>query len=356
MKAEITMAKKPSTGKMKFVKYFGPLLDALRDLGDSARPIEVQEWIAESLKLSDEEIEYRYKKSGQRKFPNQVAFARQYLVWEGLLNDSERGIWTLTPKGKNTTLDYDKAHEIAKNWIDYFQEIRKEGQKNSKQAKKSPENDKNPNPVSITNPLVTPIGNTLKNENHQDESQSSENFFEDENNVPEEIDELTVPTLLEILQKVTPDGFEHLCGRLLREYGFEQIKITQRTRDGGIDGYGILKTNPFVNVSVAFQCKRWNSDTRVGSKDVQAFIGANVENKQKRCEKVLLITTSSFTKDALQIAERSSNVELIDGEQLVKMFEKVHLGVTSRTIYEPNFEFFKQYLEPVNIKYSPEQY
>lgn len=60
-----------------------------------------------------------------------------------------------------------------------------------------------------------------------------------------------------MLQNLSPTGFEHLCGRLLREYDFENIEITQRSHDGGIDGYATLKLNPFVNLSVFFQCKRY---------------------------------------------------------------------------------------------------
>jgi hypothetical protein len=39
-------------------------------------------------------------KSGGSRFENQVAFARQYLVWAGLLDGSKRGAWTLTEQGR----------------------------------------------------------------------------------------------------------------------------------------------------------------------------------------------------------------------------------------------------------------
>ena len=66
---------------------------------------------------------------------------------------------------------------------------------------------------------------------------------------PEEKKDLS---LLEILKQTTPTGFEHLCGRLLREYDFEDIVITQSSRDGGVDGTATLKLNPFLNMSVFF--------------------------------------------------------------------------------------------------------
>lgn len=59
------------------------------------------------------------------------------------------------------------------------------------------------------------------------------------------------------MQKVTPSGFEQICSRLLREAGFENVVVTGRSRDGGIDGYGTLEINPFVSFKVLFQCKRY---------------------------------------------------------------------------------------------------
>ncbi|MDO9054595.1 MAG: winged helix-turn-helix domain-containing protein [Gallionella sp.] len=70
----------------EFVKWFGPLLDALRDLGDSGKPREVSTRIATNLNLSDEILDQTLK-SGSNRFHNQVAWARQYLVWEGLLGN-----------------------------------------------------------------------------------------------------------------------------------------------------------------------------------------------------------------------------------------------------------------------------
>jgi len=68
----------------QFVRYFGPLLDALRELGGSGTPDEVVQRIAEDLKLSDE-VQNELLPSGEPRYRNQVAWARFYLVREGLL-------------------------------------------------------------------------------------------------------------------------------------------------------------------------------------------------------------------------------------------------------------------------------
>lgn len=102
--------------KAEFVKWFGPLLDALRDLGDSGRPREVSDRIAKNLNLPDKILDETLK-SGGRKFHNQVAWARQYLVWEGFLDSSKHGTWTLTEKGRNAHLTEADARQIFKKWV-----------------------------------------------------------------------------------------------------------------------------------------------------------------------------------------------------------------------------------------------
>lgn len=82
----------------QFVRYFGPVLDALRELGGSGAPSEVIERIVENLKIPDS-VQNELLDSGNPRFPNQVAWARYYLTREGLIDSSERGIWSLTEKG-----------------------------------------------------------------------------------------------------------------------------------------------------------------------------------------------------------------------------------------------------------------
>ena len=95
---------KKRTGKTEFVKWFGPVLEALRELGGSAKPREIVEWIGEKYKVPDEILNERYAKSGVLKFQNQLAWARQYLVWEELLASSKHGVWTLSKKGWETKM------------------------------------------------------------------------------------------------------------------------------------------------------------------------------------------------------------------------------------------------------------
>src|SRR3990172_6143231 len=103
---------KKKTGKTEFVKWFGPVLEALRALGGSAKPKEITDWIGGKHEVAEKILNERYEKSGVLKFQNQLAWARQYLVWEELLASSKHGVWTLSKKGWDTKLNETEAYGI----------------------------------------------------------------------------------------------------------------------------------------------------------------------------------------------------------------------------------------------------
>ena len=281
--------------KAEFVLWMGPLLDALRELGDSAAPQEASDLIAKNCNLSDDKRE-ELMISGVPRFHNQVCWARQYLVWEGLVGSAKRGIWTLTAEGKESFLSIEDSSAIFKKWVEIHALRRKESK----------------------------IDRILSEDNDGSEESSS---VEPDN-------------LLGVLQSMTPNGFERFCKYLLRIYGFEQVSVTPIGKDGGIDGYGVLQINPFVSFKVIFQCKRYkNTVSRAQVGDLRnAMIG--------RAEKGIMITTGNFSEDAKREAARAGAppIELVDGSQLVRMLEKEEVGVKPRMVYEVDHSFFKPYL------------
>ena len=104
-----------------FLRWFNPLIHALRDLGNSATPAEARAKIIENEKLSDEEVSVVRGKTKVNKFENEVAFARNYLVNAGYIDNSVYGIWTLTEAGKNVEITEDMASDIFKNGITQMQ-------------------------------------------------------------------------------------------------------------------------------------------------------------------------------------------------------------------------------------------
>jgi restriction system protein len=147
----------------------------------------------------------------------------------------------------------------------------------------------------------------------------------------EEIEESWKSKLQKILiQKLTPDGFERLIQRFLREKGFSQVEVTGRTGDGGIDGKGIAKINGILSFHIVFQCKKYEG--AVSSSDIRDFRGAMVG----RTDKGLFITTGYFTRDAIKEATRDGapTIDLIDGEKLVEKLKELNLGVNVKLIEE----------------------
>jgi restriction system protein len=144
---------------------------------------------------------------------------------------------------------------------------------------------------------------------------------------------------LPVLMTLSPEGFERLCQRLLREHGFQNVLVTGRSGDGGIDGEGILEINPLMSFKVMFQCKRYKSS--VGPGMIRDFRGALIG----RADKGIFLTTGTFTMEAKKesVRDGANPIELVDGEKLVRMFERLELGVVPRTIYEIDHAFFKEY-------------
>ena len=104
------MEKKKSNAE--FLKWFKPLIEALKELGGSATPEQVRNQIAKDLKLSEEITSETYGKTNSNKFANQVAFARNYLVYAGYIDKSKSGIWVLTESGKIVNMTEELASDI----------------------------------------------------------------------------------------------------------------------------------------------------------------------------------------------------------------------------------------------------
>lgn len=291
------MVKEKKEEGTQFVRYFGALLDALRSIGGSAKPDEAVDRVAENLKISDSVLNEVLPSGGSR-FRNRVAWARFYLVREGLLDSSEHGVWSLTEKGFKTSLTYEESEAIFRKWAKIFQEQRKKKEKEEPVAEKVAE------------------GTGAPSKDYREE-------------------------VLQALFKLPAGGFERLSQRLLREAGFTQVLVTGKSGDGGIDGVGTLQINPLVSFKVLFQCKRYANANSVTPSHVRDFRGAMAG----RADKGIIITTGSFTAEARREASRDGvpPIELIDGEKLIDMLEKLKLGLKPIATYEIDYGFFKDF-------------
>ena len=277
---------------------FQPVIDALNDLGGSARPLEVAAHIASALNLSDDALSRTIKDSTSL-FRNRVQWARHYLAQTGYIDSSRRGVWSLTELGATAKLSGEDASRIRR-------EVKR------KWKAKSPAED----------------------------STSAEELPSDDESVQNDVQEVNYrEELIAVIRDLPPDGFERLCQRLLRESGFEKVTVTGKSGDGGIDGHGILAINPFVSFQVLFQCKRYQGS--VGAGAVRDFRGA----MQGRAYKGLVITTGNFTESARGEASRDGvpPIELVDGQGLIDLFENLELGLTPRKVFDVDDKFFDEF-------------
>lgn len=129
--------------------------------------------------------------------------------------------------------------------------------------------------------------------------------------------------ILNRLKRMDAYLFEEFCMHLLNEYGFSNVAVTQKSRDGGIDGYGRLKVG-LAHMNVAFQCKRWDNTT-ISRKEIDAFRGAI----QGEYEQGIFFTTSSFSKDAMKFSIKQGAVPiiLIDGRMIVDFMIEKQFGI-----------------------------
>lgn len=293
------MGRKATAQGPKFVGYFWPVIETLKRLGGSARPAEVREEIVTKLGIS-ETAQSETLQSGFPRFDNQVAWARFYLVKAGIIDSSSRGVWTLTEKGRALTrLSHEAALEMFKSVHAQFHVDR--------------------------GPEETPLAEEAEAVPPQDAASPTGINYRQQ--------------LLELLRGLPPTGFERFCQRLLRESGFQEVTVTGRSGDGGIDGLGILQVSPLVSFKVLFQCKRYTGP--VTPSQVRDFRGA----MQGRADKGIIVTTGGFTSDAKKEAVRDSvpPIKLVDGEKLVTMLEELELGLHPIKSFKVDESFFDEF-------------
>ena len=129
--------------------------------------------------------------------------------------------------------------------------------------------------------------------------------------------------ILAQLKKMNAYDFEKFCMQLLKVYGFINMDVTQKSRDGGIDGHGKLKVG-LAHMNVAFQCKRWDNTT-ISRKEIDAFRGAI----QGEYEQGIFFTTSTFSMEARRysIKQGAVPVILIDGNMIVEFMIEKQFGI-----------------------------
>lgn len=264
--------------------FMWPIIERLKAHGRSLSNAEMLQDVAQHMGLSEQAMAARHGKWNQLVVEQRLGFARSWLKLGGAVDNSQRGVWSLTAEGLAMT-----PEQVAV--------IPKQVQKAYTDAKKA----------GVAPPLP---GRALPAAVEQEDGD-----WKDQ--------------LLSILTVIDPSAFERLCQRLLREFGFIKVEVTGKSGDGGIDGTGVLRVN-LLSFHVLFQCKRYSGS--VGAGAVRDFRGAMVG----RTDKGLIITTGTFTADARREATRDGApaIDLVDGDALCDLLKDRGLGVSVRMVEE----------------------
>ena len=286
-----------------YTELIVPTYDALKQLGGSGTNNEIYEKVIVDLNLSDEVLDEPHLGIlNQSEVEYQLAWARTYLKNYGIIVNSARSVWSITPEyASDLTVS---AKEIVAFTV----------QKNAKKREMAKSNDKQ----------------DRKSDKPEDDIDSN-----DDVEFPEEVKPWR-QQLANILQNMDPYGFERLSQRLLRECGFTQVSVTKKSGDGGIDGTGKLKINGIESFNVAFQFKRYKGI--VSSGDIRDFRGSLTTD----IEKGIFITTGSFSKAAKDEATTpgKKQIDLIDGEEFISKLAEYSIGVKEVKTYEIDEDFF----------------
>jgi restriction system protein len=263
-----------------FSSLMNPLIIALRQLGGSGSVGEIYDKVVEIQAIPEEVLAKLHdpEKSNQTEVAYRLAWARTYLRKFGLIENSTRGVWALTPRAQD--LETVDSAGVVRSVRALDQGLQKTARR--KMAEDAP----------------------------QDE-------------IPDEEQEWKA-RLHQILTKgLDPGAFERLTQRILRESGFLSVEVTGRTGDGGVDGKGVVRIHGFMSFHVVFQCKKIQGS--VPASAIRDFRGAMVG----RADKGLFITTGTFTPAAVKEATRDGAppIDLVDGDELAEKLKKLKLGI-----------------------------
>lgn len=265
-----------------------PLLKVLAESGGSAKPRDLYPKVAAYFpELTPEELEQRLESSAStRKWWNLVQWVRQRLVESYQIDGSTRGVWTLTDAGRARLAAPDKPAS-------------------GRPATKLP-------PEQVVDLTLRDLSNKSR-----DQAKSR---------------------VLTELKSLTPRGFEHFCMQLLQQLGFNDVEVTRRAGDGGIDGFGDFRQGA-VSIRSAFQAKRW-ADAPVGRPEIDKLRGAI----QGDYDHGVFITTSRFTKEATEASYKKGAITilLLDGSAIAELMLERGIGVVKQPLYlyEIDADFF----------------
>jgi restriction system protein len=287
-------------------------LPVLKEFADGVEHAtkDIRQRVANKLGLSPEDIAELVPSGTQTRFANRVAWAHVYMKRAGLLSSPRRGIYRITERGQEVLKSPPPRIDIE--FLEQYPEFADFRSPSALPQLKGTD----PALLKImTQGLPMPIDSTALTPDEQVHIGAAR------------IKDNLVAQILERVKQGSPASFEMLVVDVLVAMGYggshdDAAQVVGKSGDGGIDG--IIKEDRLGLESIYVQAKRWEGT--VGRPVIQQFVGALHERKAR---KGVVITSSSFTKDAVQSArDQSVTIILIDGVQLAKYMIEFGVGVS----------------------------
>ena len=262
--------------------------------------------LAAEFSLSDEEMNELLPSGGQAVFNNRVGWARSYLKQAGLLAAPKRGYFVITEQGLKLLAE--RPEKITTSLLARYPEFqefrnRKKDQSKTNDSNAFTEIAASETPEDALASAYRSLRRNLEDDILSSVKDSSPSFFE--------------RLVVDLLVKMGYGGSRQDAGRALGKSG-----------DGGIDG--IINEDQLGLDVIYIQAKRW--DGTVGRPEIQKFAGAL---QGQRARKGVFITTSSFSKEALEyVSMIEAKIILIDGERLASLMAEHNVGVSVVGQYE----------------------
>ncbi len=282
-----------------------PLLELLSDGTDhEIKALTAQ--LADRFGLTEEERNTRVPSGQQTTIHNRVSWARSYLKYADLCESPSRGRVRITKQGLEVLRE--KPQAITTKFLARFPSFSE--LKNRPKAKAAVEG------KAIVPPRI-------------DDARTPHELIDESY---QSLREKTAIDLLERLRTCSPAFFERIVVDLLMRMGYGGVAgqgmVTGKAGDGGIDG--VIKQDKLGLDVVCIQAKRWEGV--VGRPTIQGFVGSM---ESMGSNKGVMLTTSSFSKDAVEYAGRIlKKVVLVDGEELADLMIDHNLGITITKTYE----------------------
>ena len=296
-----------------------PLLKVLYTHG-SLSLAQCTELMSDEFSLSPEERDIKLNKGNQTVIKNRTGWAKFYLEKAGLVITISKGVYTITDVGNKILDSYNGTIDLRYLLtIPQFKEFYKS--KSKKLNTKFSDKDFDPaNDIECTDIFHTP-----------------DEILDEQYGI---INQNLADELLQKIMEMSPSFFERLVIFLLEAMGYGHGEVTGHSGDGGIDG--IIGEDKLGLDVIHIQAKRWDKGNNVGRKELQSFVGALAGQSGR---KGVFITTSAFTKDAIDYNPANVKIARIDGNKLAHLMIEYNVGVSTKTTYELkklDLDFFEE--------------